>query len=82
MQVAREPNWCPYHQTVHVDLSWDHSGCQQHGHCLNPVQCPYFTQCPMHVDGKNMFLAWSYTKPVKNESWILMNESLEKSNCK
>jgi hypothetical protein len=49
---------CKYHKTTHTE-PYNHDDCVRHGHCLNPVQCPYFKDCPMHKNGSNMFLAWS-----------------------
>jgi hypothetical protein len=52
---------CPYHKTIHKQDEYEngHQGCVQHGHCLNPTQCPLITTCPAHEGGKNLFLAWS-----------------------
>lgn len=51
---------CPYHKVIHKESEYhEHNGCVQHGHCLNPVQCPLFTTCPAHTGGKNLFLAWN-----------------------
>jgi hypothetical protein len=50
---------CYYHQKVHTEEEYTHINCLHHGHCLNPIECPLFKNCPAHVNGKNMFLAWS-----------------------
>lgn len=55
--------FCPYHNTFHgPDPNEKHEGCKTHGHCLFPIQCPTFGTCPMHIGGKNLFLAWSYRR--------------------
>jgi hypothetical protein len=52
---------CYYHQKVHTKEEYKntHINCLHHGHCLNPIECPLFKNCPAHVNGRNMFLAWS-----------------------
>ena len=52
---------CAYHGIQHIE-NYDHSVCIIHGHCLNPMQCNQFKDCPMHINGKNMSLAWSSLK--------------------
>lgn len=61
---------CPYHKKIHVESDYKnaHQGCVQHGHCLNPTQCPLFKTCPAHVGGKNMFLSWSSSQCEHTDS--------------
>ncbi len=56
---------CSYHKKVHTkyDSLNTHLLCVDHGHCLNPIECPLFKNCPAHINGKNMCLAWS-SKPT------------------
>ena len=37
---------CPYHKRVHQANEDNHEGCISHGHCLNPLQCTVWHQCP------------------------------------
>lgn len=43
---------CQYHKKKYTINEYSaHLGCVKHGHCLNPVQCPLFKNCPTHING-------------------------------
>ena len=56
---------CPYHKMEDEELHRlfaGHSGCEAHGHCLNPIECTLFKTCPSHK--KNTGLSWSVARNV------------------
>lgn len=48
---------CQYHKKIHEENEYSHIDCVEHGHCLNPVQCPLFKTCPTHIGEKDA-LSW------------------------
>ena len=53
--IIAENTICPYHkmedQELHRTFA-NHSGCEAHGHCLNPIQCTLFKFCPTNMSNR------------------------------
>jgi len=46
---------CSYHGIIHSDdLTFDHTFCIKHGHCLNPPRCSLIKYCPLQRNYKQL----------------------------
>ena len=58
-KIIVENTICPYHKMEDQELHRKfagHSGCEAHGHCLNPIQCTLFKSCPTNKIPLNKFV--------------------------
>jgi hypothetical protein len=80
---------CAYHNCRHSakDIAnadgrnKGHLGCYDHGHCLNPVQCPLSAGCPTQAPGYDG-LAAQKAHAAKVERWLRSAAAPADPECK